>query len=179
MLQTCSTYAQTERIGTTPAESALDSRKNTMSYPIHRVRRRVHVLALRSMRPNRISRRGAFVSKQDLNTSTAGRNAAFAFSTFRASGIRHQSACSLGFQPTVLFSQNKPATSNQPPVLFSQNKPAPAISHQPTEQAECLPATAYRQQPADRQKTHKKKHRISLKNLLGAIASHWPWRSRS
>jgi cell division septation protein DedD len=40
-------------------------------------------------------------------------------------------------QPTVLFSQNKPApaTSNQPTVLFSQNKPAPAISHQPTEQA--------------------------------------------
>jgi hypothetical protein len=88
--------------------------------------------------------------------STAGRNAAFAFSTFRASGIRHQSACSLGFQPAVLFSQNKPATSNQPPVLFSQNKPAPAISHQPTEQAECLLATAYRQQPADRQKTQKK-----------------------
>jgi hypothetical protein len=30
-----------------------------------------------------------------------------------------------------------PATSqNQPAVLFSQNKPAPAISHQPTEQAE-------------------------------------------
>jgi hypothetical protein len=38
-------------------------------------------------------------------------------------------------QPTVLFSQNKPATSNQPAVLFSQNKPAPAISHQPNEQA--------------------------------------------
>jgi hypothetical protein len=38
-------------------------------------------------------------------------------------------------QPAVLFSQNKPATSNQPAVLFSQNKPAPAISHQPTEQA--------------------------------------------
>jgi hypothetical protein len=36
----------------------------------------------------------------------------------------------------VLFSQKKPATSNQPAVLFSQNKPAPAISHQPTEQAE-------------------------------------------
>jgi hypothetical protein len=35
----------------------------------------------------------------------------------------------------VLFSQNKPATSNQPAVLFSQNKPAPVISHQPTEQA--------------------------------------------
>jgi hypothetical protein len=38
-------------------------------------------------------------------------------------------------QPTVLFSQNKPAISNQPAVLFSQNKPAPAISHQPTEHA--------------------------------------------
>jgi hypothetical protein len=38
-------------------------------------------------------------------------------------------------QPTVLFSQNKPATSNQPTVLFSQNKSAPATSHQPTEQA--------------------------------------------
>jgi hypothetical protein len=39
----------------------------------------------------------------------------------------------ISHQPTVLFSQNKPATSNQPAVLFSQNKPA--ISHQPTEQA--------------------------------------------
>jgi hypothetical protein len=37
-------------------------------------------------------------------------------------------------QPTVLFSQNKLATSNQPTVLFSQNKPASAISHQPNEQ---------------------------------------------
>jgi hypothetical protein len=35
--------------------------------------------------------------------------------------------------PTLLFSQNKPVTSNQPTVLFSQNKPAPAISHQPNE----------------------------------------------
>jgi hypothetical protein len=34
-------------------------------------------------------------------------------------------------QPTVLFSQNKPATSNQPAVLFSHNKSAPVISHQP------------------------------------------------
>jgi hypothetical protein len=41
----------------------------------------------------------------------------------------------ISHQPTVLFSQNKPATGNQPAVLFSQNKPAPAISHQPTEQA--------------------------------------------
>jgi hypothetical protein len=41
----------------------------------------------------------------------------------------------ISHQPTVLFSQNKPASSNQPAVLFSQNKPAPAISHQPTEQA--------------------------------------------
>jgi hypothetical protein len=41
----------------------------------------------------------------------------------------------ISHQPTVLFSQNKPATRNQPAVLFSQNKPAPAISHQPTEQA--------------------------------------------
>jgi hypothetical protein len=50
-----------------------------------------------------------------------------------------QAACSLGcHQPAVLFSQNKSVTSNQPTVLFSQNKPAPAISHQPTEQAEDL-----------------------------------------
>jgi hypothetical protein len=41
--------------------------------------------------------------------------------------ISHQSA--------VLFSQNKPATTNQPTVLFSHNKSAPAISHQPNEQA--------------------------------------------
>jgi hypothetical protein len=41
----------------------------------------------------------------------------------------------ISHQTAVLFSQNKPATSNQPAVLFSQNKSAPAISHQPTEQA--------------------------------------------
>jgi hypothetical protein len=40
----------------------------------------------------------------------------------------------ISHQPAVLFSQNKPATSNQSTVLFSQNKPAPAISHQPNEQ---------------------------------------------
>jgi hypothetical protein len=34
----------------------------------------------------------------------------------------------LAYQPAVLFSQNKLATSNQPAVLFSQNKTAPAIS---------------------------------------------------
>jgi hypothetical protein len=38
----------------------------------------------------------------------------------------------ISHQPTVLFSQNKPATSNQPAVLFSHNKSAPAISHQPS-----------------------------------------------
>jgi hypothetical protein len=42
----------------------------------------------------------------------------------------------ISHQPAVLFSQNKPAISNQPAVLYSQNKPAPAISHQPTEQAD-------------------------------------------
>jgi DNA-repair protein XRCC1 len=41
----------------------------------------------------------------------------------------------ISHQLTVLFSQNKPATSNQPAVFFSQNKPAPTISHQPNEQA--------------------------------------------
>jgi hypothetical protein len=40
----------------------------------------------------------------------------------------------INHQPTVLFSQNKPATSNQPAVFFSQNKSAPAIDHQPNEQ---------------------------------------------
>jgi hypothetical protein len=40
----------------------------------------------------------------------------------------------ISHQPAVLFSQNKPATSNQPvAVLFSQNKSPPAISHQPNE----------------------------------------------
>jgi hypothetical protein len=39
----------------------------------------------------------------------------------------------ISLQPTVLFSQNKPATSNQPTILLSQNKSAPAISHQPNE----------------------------------------------
>jgi hypothetical protein len=49
--------------------------------------------------------------------------------------MRQLTPCSLGHQPAVLFSQNKPATSNQPAVLFSQNKPAPAIGHQPNKQA--------------------------------------------
>jgi predicted esterase len=41
----------------------------------------------------------------------------------------------ISHQPTVLFSQNKPATNNQPAVLFSHSKSAPAISHQRNEQA--------------------------------------------
>jgi hypothetical protein len=42
-------------------------------------------------------------------------------------------------EPAILFSHNKPATSNQPAVLFSQNKSAPATSHQQTEQVgSCL-----------------------------------------
>jgi hypothetical protein len=36
----------------------------------------------------------------------------------------------ISHQPTVLFSQNKSATSNQPAVFFSQNKSAPATSNQ-------------------------------------------------
>jgi hypothetical protein len=40
----------------------------------------------------------------------------------------------ISHQPAVLFSQNKPATSNQSAVLFSHNKSASAISHQPNEQ---------------------------------------------
>jgi hypothetical protein len=40
----------------------------------------------------------------------------------------------ISHQPTVLVSQNKPATSNQSAVFFSQNKSAPAIRHQPNEQ---------------------------------------------
>jgi hypothetical protein len=40
----------------------------------------------------------------------------------------------ISHRPAVLFSRNKPATSNQPAILFSQNKSAPAISHLPTEQ---------------------------------------------
>jgi hypothetical protein len=42
----------------------------------------------------------------------------------------------ISHQPTILFSQTKPAINNKPAVLFSQNKPAPAISHPPNEQAE-------------------------------------------
>jgi hypothetical protein len=40
----------------------------------------------------------------------------------------------ISHQPAILFSHNKPATTNQLTVLFSQNKPAPAISHQPNKQ---------------------------------------------
>jgi hypothetical protein len=42
----------------------------------------------------------------------------------------------ISHQPAILFSQNKPATSNQTAVLFSQNKSAPVISHQPNEQVQ-------------------------------------------
>jgi hypothetical protein len=38
----------------------------------------------------------------------------------------------ISHQPAVLFSQNKPATSQR---YFSQTKSAPAISHQPNKQA--------------------------------------------
>jgi hypothetical protein len=57
--------------------------------------------------------------------------------------LRH-AACSLGLSATSqqyfsLRTNQPPATNrNQPAVLFSQNKPAPAISHQPTEQADDL-----------------------------------------
>jgi hypothetical protein len=57
-------------------------------------------------------------------------------------GADNSKACSLGLSATSqqyfsLRTNQPPATSrNQPTVLFSQNKPAPAISHQPTEQAE-------------------------------------------
>jgi hypothetical protein len=58
-----------------------------------------------------------------------------------AYSLRH-GACSLGLSATSqqyfsLRTNQPPATSrNQSAVLFSQNKPAPAISHQPTEQAD-------------------------------------------
>jgi hypothetical protein len=42
----------------------------------------------------------------------------------------------ISHQPTVFFSQNKPAIGNQPTILFSQNKSAPVIGHQPNEQAD-------------------------------------------
>jgi hypothetical protein len=43
--------------------------------------------------------------------------------------FREALGCSKAFhQPTILFSHNKPATSNQPSVLFSQNESAPATS---------------------------------------------------
>jgi hypothetical protein len=44
----------------------------------------------------------------------------------------------ISHQPAVLFSQNKPATSNQTAVLFPQNKSAPTLSHQPNEQVASL-----------------------------------------
>jgi hypothetical protein len=60
---------------------------------------------------------------------------------------RH-SPCSLGLSATSqqyfsLTTNQPPATSNQPAVLFSQNKPAPAISHQPTEHADCFSPSTY------------------------------------
>jgi hypothetical protein len=42
----------------------------------------------------------------------------------------------INYQPTVLFSQNKPATSNLRAVLFSRIKSALVTSHQPNEQAD-------------------------------------------
>jgi hypothetical protein len=74
-------------------------------------------------------------------------NAAGPWEKRRGLRINSLFAWLISHQPAVLFSQNKPATSNQPTVLLSQNESAPAISHQPTEQAEsckdygrrCLP----------------------------------------
>jgi hypothetical protein len=42
----------------------------------------------------------------------------------------------ISHQLAILFSQNKPATSNQPAVLFSHNKPASAISHEHAQSAD-------------------------------------------
>jgi hypothetical protein len=59
-------------------------------------------------------------------------------------------ACSFGLSATSqqyfsLRTNQPPATSrNKPAVLFSQNKPAPAISHKPTEQADCSSRLASR-----------------------------------
>jgi hypothetical protein len=39
----------------------------------------------------------------------------------------------ISHETAILFSQNKPATSNQPTVLFSQKKSASATSNQPNE----------------------------------------------
>jgi hypothetical protein len=41
----------------------------------------------------------------------------------------------LAYQPPANSTLLSEQTSNQPTILFSQNKPAPAISHQPNEQA--------------------------------------------
>jgi hypothetical protein len=56
-------------------------------------------------------------------------------SNFRLKRITSLFVRVISHQPAVLFSQNKPTTSNQPTVLFSHSKSAPAISHQPNEQA--------------------------------------------
>jgi hypothetical protein len=56
----------------------------------------------------------------------------------KAQGPASLFAWLISHQPAVLFSHNKPATSNQSAVLFSQNKPASAISHQPNEQADAF-----------------------------------------
>jgi ABC-type microcin C transport system duplicated ATPase subunit YejF len=52
----------------------------------------------------------------------------------------------ISHQLAVLFSQNKPVTSNQSTVLFSKNKSAPVISQQPNEYASGLKASEVRSQ---------------------------------
>jgi hypothetical protein len=42
----------------------------------------------------------------------------------------------ISHEPAILFSQNKPATSNQSTLFFSQNKPALATNHLSNEHAE-------------------------------------------
>jgi hypothetical protein len=54
----------------------------------------------------------------------------------------------ISHQPVVLFSHNKPATSNQLVVLFSQNKSAPAISHQPNHRPIASSSTVHDVAPA-------------------------------
>jgi hypothetical protein len=59
-----------------------------------------------------------------------------------SAGPSSYTPCSLGLSATsqqyfsVRMNQPPAISRNQPAVLFSQNKSAPAISHQPTEQAD-------------------------------------------
>jgi hypothetical protein len=74
----------------------------------------------------------------------------------------------LAYQPPASSTFLSEQTSNQPTVLFSQNKPALAISHQPNEQARARPNV--RDASGDRSRT-RPRHRSNTLLLVISVTA--------